>query len=72
MFISRELEPLLKKGLSSGKVIVLFGARQTGKTTLVRHILKADDVNSLRATSSYTFRSKIKGVPHASMCTPCF
>ena len=39
MFISRELEPILKAGLESGKVIVLFGARQTGKTTLVRHIL---------------------------------
>ncbi|MBR1588556.1 MAG: ATP-binding protein [Kiritimatiellae bacterium] len=44
MFISRELEPLLRKGLSSGKVIVLFGARQTGKTTLVRHMLKEHDI----------------------------
>ena len=52
MFISRELEPVLKAGLESGKVIVLFGARQTGKTTLVRHLLgdrqiKAQGVLSL-------------------------
>ena len=39
MFIERDLEEPLVKGLESGKVVVLFGARQTGKTTLIRHIL---------------------------------
>lgn len=46
MFVSRELEPILKRGLSSGKVVVLLGARQTGKTTLVRHILENEDIRS--------------------------
>lgn len=46
MFVARDLEPLLLEGLASGKVVVLFGARQTGKTTLVRHILDAEPIQA--------------------------
>ncbi|MBP5233227.1 MAG: ATP-binding protein [Planctomycetes bacterium] len=42
MFIQRDLAPVLTEGLESGKVVVLFGARQTGKTTLARHILEGE------------------------------
>ena len=46
MFIPRDLEPLLRDGLASVKVIVLFGARQTGKTTLVKHLLEDETIQS--------------------------
>ena len=41
--IQRQLEQLLKKRLFSGKAIVLIGARQTGKTTLLRGLTKESD-----------------------------
>lgn len=40
MYIKRDLEEIIKNNLFKGKVVVLYGARQTGKTTLVKHILK--------------------------------
>lgn len=36
MTIKREIEPSIIKALFKGKVIMLYGARQVGKTTLVR------------------------------------
>ena len=39
MYIKRDLEPVIAKALGSGKVVILYGARQTGKTTMVEHIL---------------------------------
>lgn len=39
MYIERTLEKELPGRLSEGKVVVLLGARQTGKTTLARHLL---------------------------------
>ncbi len=39
MYICRDLEAVISKALDSGKVMVLYGARQTGKTTMIEHIL---------------------------------
>jgi predicted AAA+ superfamily ATPase len=39
VYIQRNLEKILKKRLFGGKVIVLYGSRQAGKTTLVKHIV---------------------------------
>lgn len=39
----RALTPLVERTLKSHPVVVVSGARQTGKTTLVRHLLKAGD-----------------------------
>lgn len=39
--IKRDLEEIIKKRLFKGKVIILYGARQVGKTTLVKNILTA-------------------------------
>ena len=39
MYIERSIETEVNRRINDGKVIVLFGARQTGKTTLVRHLL---------------------------------
>ncbi|MBN1184477.1 MAG: ATP-binding protein [Bacteroidales bacterium] len=38
MFIHRELIPSIEQSLFQGKVIIIYGARRTGKTTLVKHI----------------------------------
>ncbi|MBI3559461.1 ATP-binding protein [Candidatus Gottesmanbacteria bacterium] len=40
MYISRTIEPEIKKWLFRGKVVVIYGARQTGKSTLVKKILQ--------------------------------
>ncbi len=40
MFIPREQLNRLKKLLSPGKVVILYGARRVGKTTLVRKLLE--------------------------------
>src|SRR5436189_6200528 len=39
MYISRILEGRLEESFSTKKVVLLLGARQVGKTTLVDHIL---------------------------------
>jgi len=39
-FISRLLEKELRKYLFKGKALVITGARQVGKTTLIRHLVK--------------------------------
>jgi predicted AAA+ superfamily ATPase len=38
VYIQRLLEPVLKKSLFKGKIIIVCGARQVGKTTLVRKV----------------------------------
>ena len=42
MFFGRTLGPLLTAPASRNKVRLLFGARQTGKTSLLRHLLSGD------------------------------
>ena len=41
MIVRRHLEDCLKSVLFKGKTIILYGARQTGKTTLVEELLSA-------------------------------
>lgn len=47
MYIEREAETRFLKALESGKILVLTGARQVGKTTLVRHVLDSRHVTML-------------------------
>jgi predicted AAA+ superfamily ATPase len=39
MYLQRNLEKVLKNRLFGGKVIILYGPRQAGKTTLIKHVL---------------------------------
>ncbi|OGH72119.1 MAG: hypothetical protein A2921_00560 [Candidatus Magasanikbacteria bacterium RIFCSPLOWO2_01_FULL_43_20b] len=39
MYIKRIAEEILSKTLKNSKVLIILGARQVGKTTLIRHIL---------------------------------
>lgn len=41
MILERNAENVIAKALNTGKVIILFGARQVGKTTLVKKILQS-------------------------------
>ena len=64
MIIDREITPLLKKSIKANKVVVLYGPRRSGKTTLLRSIqkgyknkqallwLNGDDIRVQRALSS--------------------
>ena len=44
MYIEREIEATLQKYVKQFKVVLVTGARQTGKTTLLKHVL-GDDFN---------------------------
>ena len=39
MYIPRSIEPKIREWLFKGKIIVIYGARQTGKSTVVRKAL---------------------------------
>lgn len=41
--INRDLTDEIKKNLNSGKVLVLYGPRQVGKTTLLKNLFPEDD-----------------------------
>ena len=45
MYISRDLESVITKVLDGGKVVILYGARQTGKTTMIEHLLNDEKLN---------------------------
>lgn len=40
MYIQRQIEPVIQKNLFKGDVVILYGARQVGKTTLVQNIIE--------------------------------
>ena len=44
MYITRDLERAVAEAIHGGKVVILYGSRQTGKTTLVERLLSAEDV----------------------------
>src|ERR1051325_2989297 len=43
MMINRSLQPILQSRFFKGKALVLFGARQCGKSTLVEALLQSQD-----------------------------
>jgi len=40
MLVKRTIQESVEKALFKGKIIIIYGARQVGKTTLVKGILK--------------------------------
>ena len=52
-YIKRDLEEDISRRLFSGKAIIVYGPRQCGKTTMIRHITEkwADDVMWLNGDS---------------------
>lgn len=51
MYITRTIEPKIKEWLFKNRVIIIYGARQTGKSTLVKRIIKefSDEAKYLNA-----------------------
>jgi len=47
MYIKRIIQSSIKKSLFKGKVIIIYGARQVGKTTLVKEIMADSDKESI-------------------------
>lgn len=47
MYLKRRTEAELRLALASGKVVILLGARQVGKTTLVEQVLKGENARFL-------------------------
>lgn len=43
IYIKRDIEPVIKKHLNTGKVIVIYGPRQAGKTTLLNNIFNGEE-----------------------------
>lgn len=40
MYISRKIEPKIKENLFKGDLVIIYGARQVGKTTLVKKLIE--------------------------------
>ncbi|MHB1326388.1 MAG: ATP-binding protein [Thermoleophilia bacterium] len=47
MYLRRNIQPQLEKALSRKKAVILYGARQVGKTTLVKKIIEDSSSRSL-------------------------
>lgn len=39
-YITRDLEKIIEANLNKGKIIILYGPRRSGKTTIIRHIFE--------------------------------
>lgn len=48
MYIRRDFEPIFERTIRSGKVLVVYGSRQTGKTTVIQKVLETPDIQSGR------------------------
>lgn len=44
LYIKRDLENLIRQNLNKGKVVILYGPRRAGKTTLIHHLFKNQNV----------------------------
>lgn len=44
MYVTRDIEQALAEAIRGNKVVILYGSRQTGKTTLIEHLLSAEDI----------------------------
>lgn len=43
-YLKRDLENLIYQNLNKGKIILVYGPRRAGKTTLIRHLLKDKNI----------------------------
>ena len=41
MIIKRSIKPQIEQSLFNGKIVILYGARQVGKTTLIKEIISS-------------------------------
>ncbi|MCB9294701.1 MAG: hypothetical protein H6559_16505 [Lewinellaceae bacterium] len=50
-YIERKLSPIIQEKLFKGKAILLMGARQTGKTTLLKFLFSGRKITSFSVFS---------------------
>lgn len=43
-YFKRDIEDLINKNLNKGKIIILYGPRRAGKTTLIKHLFKNKNI----------------------------
>ena len=62
-YIARSIEPELKSRFFGGKALVIYGPRQSGKTTMIRHLVSeyGDDVLWLNGDNPGV-RTRIAGI----------
>ncbi len=70
MHIQRKLEEIIKKDFNKGKILVLYGARQVGKTTLLKRILANFPDAKYFACDHESVRKKIR--PDTPILTELF
>jgi len=70
MYIQRKLEEIIKKDFNKGKILVLYGARQVGKTTLLKRILANFPDAKYFACDHESVRKKIR--PDTPILTELF
>ena len=58
-YIQRAITPILKQRVSTSKCMLLVGARQVGKSTLIKHEFKDLDRKSTRLNSSHKVQSRM-------------
>ena len=58
MYIRRDFEQIFSDILKSNKILVVYGSRQTGKTTIIEHLLTDDDI---RAHGIVMLNGDVKG-----------
>ncbi|MFB6320345.1 ATP-binding protein [Saccharicrinis sp. FJH54] len=65
MYYSRKLKEIIKSNLYKGKIIVLFGARRTGKTTLVKELVTESEVKAAYINCDlFQYRSVLSSMDH--------
>lgn len=58
MYIRRDFEQIFGDILKSNKILIVYGSRQTGKTTIIEHLLKDEDI---RAHGIVMLNGDVKG-----------
>ena len=56
MHVLREIQDHIQKTLFKGKVIVIYGARRVGKTTLVKQIQKNYQIVNISIVNCYRIK----------------
>ena len=54
-YLHRHIHDNMLKQLGKGKAILLLGARQTGKTTLIRNLIKEENLDVVYLTGDDDF-----------------
>ncbi len=64
MLYPRFIKPLVEAALAESPVVLIIGARQTGKTTLVQNIVQAIPVAHYLSLDELTIRAAARSDPH--------